>query len=450
MPKSIRILILPQEEIKVIVRWFWKLAGLSMLLIACAGPSSPTENIDWTEISAATLPPLRPSETPSLSEVDASPINAAPNTLEDVLASYNLERWIPEGGDRSRYPITADVLSNPATYGAFLNELDVILEAARKDTEAIAAQGGQALIEIYWNGLSSYSGGIEVDIIYRGVEYPETSLWVRDEGGVLSLIEVGDLQPIIESYPADVPIEWQNPGSLAYMDDPKDHLARGLHILDAEGRAIALWDRQRTSFEPWMEVGPYRFKIVNGMDVDYYGFSEDQLEILWEALAWINIDEENVNELFAAVVSIRTTDLPEWIAGVAGRGDVRVDPSMFTFMRDIFDVPRQADVLWIAAILVHEAVHINQPGECTSEYAAAQGMSLSEYVLFIETGPGQAYEQEVRFLERTLNLKDDAGNMRVKESRVRSIIQEVIEGYGGAIGRSVFPNGDHIPTCADP
>lgn len=421
-----------------------------MLLIACAGPSSPTEKIDWTEISAATLPPLRPSETPSLPQMDANPTNTTNNSLEDILASYDLARWIPSGGDQSRYPITTEVLSNPATYGAFLDELEVILEAARIDTETIAAQGGQALIEIYWNGVSSYSGGIVVDIIYRQAGNPETSLWVRDEEGVISLIEVDDLEPLIESYPADVPIEWQNPGHLAYIDDPWDQLSRGLHILDAEGKAISIWDRERSSFEPWMEVGPYRFKIVNGMDVDFYGFSEDQLDILWEAMAWINIDDENVKELFDAVVSIRTTDLPLWIAGVAGRGDVRVDPSIFTFMRDIYDVPRQADVLWMAMILVHEAVHINQPGECSPEYAATQGMSFEEYGLFVETGSGQAYEQGVRFIERTLALKDPQGNKMVRDSKVRETLREVNEYYASALGRSTFANGDHVPTCADP
>ncbi len=364
--------------------------------------------------------------------------------------SYGLERWIPEGGDQSRYPITADILSNPATYGAFLDELAVILERARIDMETIAAQGGQVLVEIYWNGVSLYSGGTVVDIVYRGAENPESSLWVRDESGDFSLIEVGDLGPLIKANPVDVPVEWQNPGYLEYVDDPWDHLARGLHILDAEGRAIALWDRERSSFEHWMEVGPYRYKIVNGMDVDFYGFSEGQMDVLWEAFAWINVDKEHVNKLFEAVVSVRTTDLPEWIAGVAGQGDIRVDPSMFTYMQDNYEAPPQADVLWIAALLVHEAVHVNQPGECSPQYAATQGMSFKEYGLFIETGPGQAYEQEVKFIERTLALEDSLGQKMVRDSRVRETIQEVNDFSASALGRSAFSNGVRVPTCADP
>ncbi|MCJ7567893.1 MAG: hypothetical protein MUO58_10180 [Anaerolineales bacterium] len=450
MLKHVRIPISPLKEIKFIVQWLGKLFGVSMLLVACAGPPPPTEKVELGEISAVTLPPSRPSEMPSLPEVEISPTNAAQNTLEDVLASYGLERWIPGGGDQSRYPISAEILSNPATYGAFLDVLELILGAARIDTETIAAQGGQAFIEIYWNGVSSYSGGPDVDIIYRGAVNPEVSLWVRDEGGSFSLLDVGDLGPLIKSYPADVPIEWQNPGYLLYIDDPWDHLARGLHILDAEGRAIALWDRERSSFEPWMEVGPLRFKIVNGRDVDYYGFSEEQLDVLWEAFAWINIDREDMNELFEAVASVRSTDLPEWIAGAAGSGDIRVDPLMFMHMRDIHNAPRQADVLWIAALLIHEAVHVTQPGECSPEYAASQSMSFTEYGLFIETGPGQAYEQQVRFMERILNLEDEAGYRMVKDQNVRRTIQGSIEYYGGALGRSDFPNGDPVPTCADP
>jgi hypothetical protein len=449
LPKCIWLLISPQKEIKHIAQWFWKLFAVSMLLVACAGPS-PTETIVRGDFSAATLPPARPSETPTSIEVEASPTNASHDTLEDVLESYGLERWIPEGGDTSQNPITPNVLSNPATYGAFLDELDDRLKIAKLDVEKIASQGDRALVEVYWNGVSSYSEGTEVDIFYRGVDDPAASLWIRDEQGKFSLFEVNDLTSYLESLPADAPIEGTNPGRLSFVNDPWDNLANGLHIIDAEGRAIALWDRERSSIEPWMKVSPHRYKIVNGMDVDYFGFSEDQLDVIWEALAWINLDEGNVKELFEVVVSVRTTDLPEWIAGVAGRGDVRIDPTMFTFLRDNINAPRQADVLWIAAILVHEAVHINQPGECSPQYAATQGMSFEEYGLFVETGPGQAYEQEVRFIERTLALKDSAGNRMVRDSQVRTIINEVNEYYASALGRASFADGVPVPTCANP
>ena len=421
-----------------------------MLLAACAGPAPPTETIVLGDISAATLPPARQSETPTLPEMEASPTNASHETLEDVLASFGLERWIPKGGDTSQNPITPDVLSNPATYGAFPDELDDRLTVAKMDVEKITSQGDRALVEVYWNGVSSYSEGTAVDIFYRGVEDPAASLWIRDEQGEFSLFKVDDLTSYIDSLPADAPIEWTNPGRLSYFNDPWDNLANGLHIIDGEGRAIALWDRERSSIETWMKVSPHRYKIVNGMDVDYFGFSEEQLDILWEALAWINLDEGNVKELLEVVVSVRTTDLPEWIAGVAGRGDVRIDPTMFTYMRDYDDALRQADVLYIAALLVHEAVHINQPGECTPQYAATQGMSFEEYGLFIETGPGQAYEQEVRFIERTLALKDPAGNRVVRDSQVREIIREVNDFYASALGKAFFANGIPVPTCANP
>ena len=450
MPERLWILIAPLKETQLIPLRFWLLFAISILLVACAGPAPPTETIVRGEISAATLPPTRPSETPTLPEVEASPINNSVDTLEDILVSYGLERWIPEGGDTSQNPITPDVLTNPATYGAFLDELDDRLKDAKLDVEKIASQGDRALVEVYWNGVSSYSEGTEVDIYYRGVDDPAASLWIRNDQGEFTLFEVGNLAPYIDTLPDEALIEWTNPGRLSYFDDPWDNLAIGLHIIDAEGRAIALWDRERGSIESWMKVSPHRYKIVNGMDVDYFGFSEDQLDVIWEALAWINLDEGNVKDLFEVVVSVRTTDLPAWIAGVAGRGDVRVDPTMFTFLRDNIDSPRQADVLWIAAILVHEAVHINQPGECSPQYAATQGMSFEEYGLFVETGPGQAYEQEVRFIERTLALKDSTRNRMVRDSQVRNIIREVNEYYASALGRAFFADGVPVPTCANP
>ena len=450
MPERLWNLIAPLKETKLIPLRFWLLFAISILLVACAGPAPPTETIALGDVSAATLPPSRLSETPTSPDVEASPTTASLDTLEDILASYGLERWVPEGGDTSQNPITPDILSNPATYGAFLDELDDRLKGAKMDVEKIASQGNRALVEVHWNGVSSYSEGTEVDIFYRGVENPAASLWINDEQGGFSLFEVDDLEPYIDSLPADAPIEWTNPGRLSYFDDPWDNLANGLHIIDAEGRAIALWDRERSSIESWMKVSPHRYKIVNGMDVDYFGFSEDQLDVIWEALVWINLDDGNVKDLFEVVVSVRATDLPEWIAGVAGRGDVRVDPTMFTFLRENVDSPRQADVLWIAAILVHEAVHINQPGECSPQYAATQGMSFEEYGLFIETGPGQAYEQEVRFIERTLALKDSEGNRMVRDSQVREIIRQVNEYYESALGRSFFADGVPVPTCANP
>jgi len=261
LPKCIWLLISPQKEIKHIAQWFWKLFAVSMLLVACAGPS-PTETIVWGDFSAATLPPALPSETSTSLDVEASPTNASHDTLGDVLESYGLERWIPEGGDTSQNPITPDVLSNSATYGAFLDELDDRLKIAKLDVEKIASQGDRALVEVYWNGVSSYSEGTEVDIFYRGVDDPAASLWIRNEQGKFSLFEVGDLTSYIDSLPADAPIEWTNPGRLSYFNDPWDNLANGLHIIDAEGRAIALWDRGRSSIEPWMQVSPHRYKIV--------------------------------------------------------------------------------------------------------------------------------------------------------------------------------------------
>jgi hypothetical protein len=123
---------------------------------------------------------------------------------------------------------------------------------------------------------------------------------------------------------------------------------------------------------------------------------------------------------------------------------------MFTEMRDFHNAPRQADVLWIATILVHEAAHMNQSGECTPEYAASQGMSFADYGLFIETGPGQAYEQEAEFLERILNAMDEDGNLLLTDPTVRGTVQGILAYSRGALGQAVFPDGQPVSTCANP
>ncbi len=149
------------------------------------------------------------------------------------------------------------------------------------------------------------------------------------------------------------------------------------------------------------------------------------------------------------MVSIRRTDLPLWVAGLAGRGDIRIDPSSFSIYRSTIDAPRQADVLWLAGLIVHEAAHLNQPGECSLEYAATQGMTFEEYGLYLETGPGQAYEQEVLFLERLLDLGGVDGSFMIADPVVREILEFNIEYTRGALGQATFPDGELVPTCAN-
>ena len=106
-------------------------------------------------------------------------------------------------------------------------------------------------------------------------------------------------------------------------------------------------------------------------------------------------------------------------------------------------------MLWIAGLIVHEAAHVNQPGECTPDYAAAQGMSLKEFALFRETGEGQAYDQEVQFLENLLELNRQSGNTLIPNSEVRDNLASNAKFIQGAIGKAVFPNGEFVPTCAE-
>jgi hypothetical protein len=124
-------------------------------------------------------------------------------------------------------------------------------------------------------------------------------------------------------------------------------------------------------------------------------------------------------------------------------------PESFTIFRDMLDAPREVDVLWIAALLVHEAAHVNQPGECTPAYAESQGMTFQELGLFRETGPGQAYEQEMDFLIAAMNLRTSTGGYLLSDPETRELVQEQIDYNRGTLGGDRFPNGDLVPTCAN-
>ncbi len=409
---------------------------------APAQPGLVSSEVDG--MGASTLPP--PDSTSTSVNTPTALQMGKPLSLAALFKENELEPWDVAG---EAHPITTEILNNEATYGAVLDELQATLQRAEDDVKAIEAGGGTVFVELRWNGASSYSDSTEIEVFYRDAQDPDHRIWIEDSDSTFITISADDVSVISEVLPGEVPTTWNNPVRFMYLDDPWDDRARDMQVVDADGEPVAFLSAEQNHFQPWKIVGPQRYKLVNGFDIDFYGFSEDNLDLLWESFAWIELGLTDAPESMHKVVSIRSTELPESIAGVGGRGDIRIDPESLSFMRKALDAPRQADVLWIAGLIVHEAAHVNQPGECTPDYAAAQGMSLKEFALFRETGEGQAYGQEVQFLENLLELNRQSGNTLIPNSEVRDNLASNAKFIQGAIGKAVFPNGEFVPTCAE-
>ncbi len=409
---------------------------------AAIDPGSGSLSVD--DMGASTLPP--PASTPVAVNTPTIAKKGEPLNLAALLREHELELWAVVG---EAHPITAEILNNNTTYGPLLDELRSTLQHADGEVRAIEDGGGRVFIEIRWNGISSYGDTTDIEVFYRDAEDPEHRLWIEGSDFRYSIVSAYDTSGISGAFPGEVPTTWDDPLRFVYLDDPWDDRARGMQVVDAGGKPVVFWSADDQHFRPWKMAGPQRAKLVNGFDIDFYGFSEEDLGLLWEAFAWIELGLTNAPERMHNVVSIRSNELPEQVAGVGGRGDIRIDPESFSFMRDNLAAPRLADVLWIAVLIVHEAAHVNQPGVCTPDYASAQGMSLNEFALFRETGEGQAYDQEVQFIENLLELYSQNGNKLVSTSEVRDNLASQAEFVRGVIGKAVFPNGELVPTCAE-
>jgi hypothetical protein len=422
--------------------------SVALLLAACAplthGEASP-ENVT---AKAATLPPPSTSVPTAIGDAQTRPPSPVPISLTGLAQARNFDLWPTSTSKQGPHAITAEVLNNRATYGAFLEALIAALDRAAVEVEQLRNLGVPVLVEVRWNGVSSYTDNTEVVTYLRDAQDPESKLWIHDIDGGFRSVEVRQLSPLIDSFPGTPPAIWQDPGRLYFADDKKDVLARGLHVLDAAGRPVALWDEALQGFRPWIRDAPYRAKLANGFDIALLGFLDANLDVLWEAFHWIDLGMEDAGSFLGNVVTIRRSDLPAWVAGVGGRGDIRIDSSSFTIFRGA-GFPRQADVIWMAELVVHEVAHVNQPGECTPAYAASRGMTFKEYGLFLETGPGQAYEQEFSFLEAVLALRDDDGNLRLVDEEVRAVLEYQASYLNNTLGKATFPDGIPVPTCAD-
>jgi hypothetical protein len=420
-----------------------------LLILAACSPvvweEAPAANVT---ARAATLPPPSTSVPPTSGDSPTGVASPIPISLTGLARARDIELWPPSVSEQRAHPITVEVLNNHATYGAFIEALIAALDQAAVKVERLRGLGVSVLVEVHWNGVSSYTDNTEVVAYLRDAGEPESKLWIQDEDGGFRSVEVRRLFPLIDSFPGEPPSIWRDPGRLYFADDPEDALARGLHVLDAEGRPVALWDEALQEFRPWIRDAPYRAKLANGFDIALIGFSDANLDLLWEAFHWIDLGMEEAGSFLETVVTLRRSDLPAWVAGVCGRGDIRIDSSSFAAFRAA-GYPRQADVIWMAELVVHEVAHVNQPGACTPAYADSRGMSFKEYGLFLETGPGQAYEQEVRFLEAVLALRDEDGNLRLVDEEVRAVLEDQASFIRDTLGHATFPNGVPVPTCAD-
>jgi hypothetical protein len=364
-----------------------------------------------------------------------------------MLSERNLIAWRPDDL-QDNYPLTDDIVTQPGSYGAVIDALNATLDRAQTDIDALRAQGTYVMVELHWNGVNSYSGDTIVEAIYRDAADPQHVLWVGAGASGFARVEAAQIQPLVADFPGNPPLPWQDPGVFVYLDDPGDPYERGLQLLDASGRSAGFVSSATGEVAPWRRIGAYRTRLANGWQSDFYGFEDDDLEILWEAMWWIQVGLEEPGELLDVLVSVRSVNLPLSIAGAAGPGDMQIDPNSLTAFRRNANAPRLTDVIWTAALLVHEARHLNQPGACTESYAASQGMTLEEYALWVETGPGQAYETEVVFLERVLSLRDESGRYLLDDSTTRRIMQSNVTFVRGVLGSDTFPDGTRVPTCA--
>ena len=422
------------------------MVGIALIFsIGGCAPAQPgLVSLSANGMGASTLPP--PVSTSTAANTLTAVEEGEPLSLADIFKEHELELWEVAG---EAHPITTEILNNEATYGAVLDELQATLQGVEDDVRAIETGGGTVFVELRWNGASSYSDTTEIEVFYRDAQDPEHRIWAEDSDSTFSIVYAEDISVISGAFPGEAPTTWNNPVRFLYLDDPWDDHARGMQVVDADGKPVAFLSAEENHFQPWKMVGPQRYKLVNGFDIDFYGFFEDDLDLLWESFAWVELGLNDAPERLHKVVSIRSTELPESIAGVGGRGDIRIDPESFSYFRETLAAPRLADVLWIAGLIVHEAAHVNQPGECTPDYAAAQGMSLQELALFRETGEGQAYDQEVQFIENLLELSRQSGNKLIPNSEARDNLTSQAEFLQGVIGKAVFPDGELVPTCAE-
>ncbi len=419
--------------------------GFMILLTAACQPSQPGSAAPFTQ---AALPTIRPTMTLESTATPEPTPTASPSALQLMLAERNLIAWQPDEGLQDEYPLTDEVITQPGSYGAVIDALTLTLDSAQTDIDALRSQGTYVLLELHWNGINSYSGDASVEAIYRDAIDPHHVIWVGSAGTGFTRIDAAQIQPLVADYPGAPPFEWLNPGRLVFLDDPRDPYERGLQLLDADGRSVGFVSSYTGEVTPWRQVGPHRVRLANGWQADFYGFDDADHEILWEAMWWIQIGLDAPDELLDVLVSIRSVNLPLSIAGAAGPGDMQIDPNSLTSFRRNANAPRLTDVVWTASLLVHEARHLNQTGSCTASYAETQGMTLEEYALWVETGPGQAYETEVLFMESVLSLRDESGQYMLRDSTTRRIMQSNINFVRGALGNDTFPDGTRVPTCA--
>ena len=410
--------------------------------------SLPTPSPEVEIYSPETPSPAIPINSPAINPEAAAPAPTLPppRSLETYLASRDLELWVDPGEVVPRHPITTDMFLNPELYAPFWAAFEGALAPAVERAELLEANGFSALAEVHWNGVSSDVLTVDVDVFLRDAENPESVIWAGDSGGLVRQ-DVHNLGWVAADLPAELPINWVEPGRFVYLDDPYDAYAEGMHIVDAANEVIAFWNPEEGKPEVWRQGDNGRAELVNGFNLPFIGFDEEELTLLWEAFFWIRAGYPGAEEQFLQVDAVRRSELERYQAGAATQAYILLSSQSFSMFRDEMNLPRSVDVLAVAGYLVHEVTHVNQDVVCTQAYAESQGMTLEEYALFLETGPGQAYDSEATFLHDVLMLADEEGFL-IQNPMVRDMIGQYADYRARVVGRDLFPNGERVPTCA--
>ncbi|MBN2555540.1 MAG: hypothetical protein JXA97_06325 [Anaerolineales bacterium] len=408
-------------------------------------PSTPSP--EATSYTTEAPAPTIPINTPAIHSDTAAPAPtpSPPRSLEAYLASRDLELWV-DGEAVTRHPITTDMFLNPELYAPFWAAFEEALTPAMERAGLLEANGFSALADVHWNGVSSDVLPVEVDVFLRDAENPESVLWTGDSGGLVRQ-DVYNLGWVAAELPAELPMNWEEPGRFVYLDDPYDAYAEGLHIVDAANQVIAFWNPVEGKPEVWRQGDNGRAELVNGFDLPFIGFNEEELTLLWEAFFWIRAGYPGAEEQFLQVDAVRRSELERYQAGAATQAYILLSSQSFSMFQDEMHLPRSVDVLAVAGYLVHEVTHVNQDAVCTQAYAESQGMTLEEYALYLETGPGQAYDSEAAFLHAVLMLVDEDGFL-IQNPIVRDMIEQYAVYRARVVGRDAFPNGERVPTCA--
>lgn len=429
--------------------WISILIVVALLMGACTQASSVAPTVtafvqpaqsSTLDVSASPLAGLAPTFT-------APRETETPNSLEEYLAGHGLQLWQDPSSAASSHPIEEDIFRNPQLYAPFWQAFEAAFNPAQELAALLTANGIPVLLEVRWNGISSAAQQARVDVFVRDGRDPGSVIWSGSEDELVRN-DIGDPDRVAAMLPAQLPVDWEEPARFVYLDDPFDGYSEGMHVVDAAGEVMAFWDAEAARAVVVQPGENGRAKVVNGFDVPLIGFDKSELEALWEAFFWIRAVVPDAEARFQEVDAIRRSALDRYQAGAAQQSDILLSSDSFTLYQEMYGFERMVDIVAVAGYLMHEVTHVLQNPVCTEAYAESLGMTLEEYALFLETGPGQAYETEAAFLQAILELENAQGYL-LGDPAVRDIIEQIEAAKAYVVGRDHFPGGELVPTCAD-